>query len=204
MGNQVVQYEVDGRQVLLNPTDLSTLAASPFWYGIPILSPPNRVRNSTFRSSGRSYVFPNNLGEHHIHGEIGYKSWKVADYGSNEKQGAYVTSHFSYVDHPECMTYFPHELTLSFTYSLKEGVLSLYGHVRNDCREEAPLALGFHPYFNISLGSKEAAHFDLQFRLRKNGLSLQRDLLKDFLRNPCSVKSCAMGWPIAASLLRSD
>lgn len=156
IGNQAVSFISHGQEVLYKPPGMDALREKPTRYGVPVLSPPNRVRDGKFSYKGISYTLPNDgRSPHHIHGQIGKLPWKIVEQGASEEQGAYVTAQFSYEEHDDILAYFPHELIFEFTYRLKAGELSLEGHIVNTGRTEAPLAFGFHPYFALSGGAKD-------------------------------------------------
>ncbi|MBA2940801.1 aldose 1-epimerase [Paenibacillus sp. CGMCC 1.16610] len=159
IGNNLYRFTCDGVEVLMPPASLSSLWHEPnevFKYGTPLLSPPNRVRNGRFLFKGREYKLPlNEPPDHHLHGEICSKAWKVVGYGASEKEGAWVTSQFRYADYPEIMGYFPHMLVFTMTYRLKAGRLYMEGGIENKGVEEAPFAFGLHPYFAVPFGDGE-------------------------------------------------
>lgn len=159
IGNNLYSFACSGYEVLMSPSSLNSLSQESngvFKYGTPLLSPPNRVRNGRFLYMGREYKLPlNEPPDHHLHGEICSKAWEVIGYGASEEEGAWVTSQFRYVDHPEIMAYFPHMLVFTMTYRLKGGRLWLEGVIGNEGVEEAPFAFGLHPYFAVPFGSGE-------------------------------------------------
>jgi aldose 1-epimerase len=137
-----------GREIVLQPPSLNVLRETPFRYGIPILSPPGRTSKGRFVHRGVEYQLPTAGGEHQTHGEIGAVPWRVLACAANE-EGAYVTAVYHYRDDPDRYAYFPHDLSLTITYSLRDGSLSLQGEARNEGPRHSPFALGFHPYFRI-------------------------------------------------------
>jgi aldose 1-epimerase len=160
MGNNLFNFESAGHQVIHPPESLKSLTSDTFATykcGIPILSPPNRVKNGSFIFRGKQYNLPlNEPPDHHLHGQIGSKAWEVMDSGVTEERGAYVTSRFSYSMHPEIMKYFPHPLTFTLNCRLHKGRLYLEGGIVNESQEEeSPYAFGFHPYFSLPFESGE-------------------------------------------------
>ncbi|MDF2960304.1 MAG: aldose 1-epimerase [Paenibacillus sp.] len=152
MGNNLFHLSFGQYSVLLEPPDTEDLASFSSKFGVPVLFPPNRIRNGRFTLGNREYQLPQNEGEDHIHGEIRHRPWKVIRHGVNETWGAFVTSEFKLVDCPEMFEYFPHRLVFRMTYSLKNSRLSLIGEIENMDEHDAPLFLGFHPYFSYPEG----------------------------------------------------
>lgn len=159
IGSNLFRFTSDGHEIILPPASLTAFendSFAAFQYGTPILFPPNRVRNGHFTYKGREYKLPlNEPPDHHLHGELCSKAWTLSGYGATQEEGAWVTSRFRYADHPEIMAYFPHLLTFTMTYRLKDGCLSLEGVIENEGMEEAPFAFGLHPYFPLPFGSGE-------------------------------------------------
>lgn len=159
IGNNLFRFECGGHEIILPPASLDSFrreSFAAFQYGTPLLFPPNRVRNGRFSFRGREYKLPlNEPPDHHLHGEICSKAWEIAGYGASQEEGAWVTSRFRYADHTEIMAYFPHLLTFTMTYRLKEGHLYLEGVIENEGVYEAPFAFGLHPYFPLPFGSGE-------------------------------------------------
>lgn len=160
IGNNLYRFESRGRQVIMPPVSLESLQEEAFGSykcGIPILSPPNRVKNGSFTFRGRTYRLPlNEPPHHHLHGEIGAKRWDIVDTGAADDIGAYVTCRFRYASYPEIMTYFSHPLSFVVTYRLSEGRLEMEGTVSNESADdEAPFAFGLHPYFALPYATGE-------------------------------------------------
>lgn len=152
IGNNLYRFTVKGSPVIQPPKHLPDFRKDPFvpfQYGIPILYPPNRIKNGTFTFQGREYRLPLNEPTNHLHGEICSKAWEIRDYGASEETGAFVTCRFRYEDHPEMMAYFPHSLVFEVTYRLFEGALIMESSIANEGKDEAPFAYGLHPYFPI-------------------------------------------------------
>ena len=157
VGNNLFRFEIDGHQVIMPPLSLQALkndATTAFKYGIPILFPPNRVKNGHFTYNGRDYSLPLNEPGNHLHGEISTKGWEVLEFGVSEELGAFVTSRFLYASHPEILAYFPHRLSFTITYRLYEGRLHMSATIFNEDEVEAPFAFGLHPYFYVPFVSQ--------------------------------------------------
>jgi aldose 1-epimerase len=159
IGNNLFRFESFGKSVILSPVSLEALkneTFADFKYGTPILYPPNRIKNGSFEFRGRSYQLPlNEPPSNHLHGEICSKAWEILEYGTSSEKGAYVTSTFRFSEHPEILSYFPHKLVFTVTYSLRNGQLQMTVKILNEGEDEAPFAFGLHPYFNIPFEPEE-------------------------------------------------
>lgn len=150
IGNHMVRFEVQGKQVLLSPPNTAALKEKPSHFAVPILFPPNRISEATYTYKGRTYTFPKKPGtNYHIHGELNHKPWIVTETGVDE-HGAYIISTFRYTDHPEMFKYYPHPLEFRQTYRLYNGQLTCILDIDNEGEDEAPLAVGYHPYFKVN------------------------------------------------------
>ncbi|WP_232699454.1 aldose 1-epimerase [Brevibacillus daliensis] len=150
IGNNLFRFTVKGEEVLIYPEQVAMIKEASARYGIPILFPPNKVRKGTFSFQGKQYQLGLNKGEHHSHGELRVRPWKVVAKGATADRGAFVMSEFDFNDHPDLLHAFQSRLVFRFTYSLFEGELTLTGEVTNHGSETAPFTLGFHPYFTVS------------------------------------------------------
>lgn len=151
IGNNLIRFDHQGKSYISVPPSLKQLGdqVSCYQYGSAILFPPNRIKDAKFIFNNKEYRLPKNEDPNHLHGELCFKEWEVIDYGADDLNGCYITSNFNITEDPSIMEYFPHSITFTFTYRLKEGKLQLSGEVYNSGEEEAPYALGFHPYFPI-------------------------------------------------------
>jgi aldose 1-epimerase len=159
MGNNLIQFESGGYPVISPPISLNSFKddlVTNFKYGIPILSPPNRIKKGRYNFQEKVYHLPlNEPPDHHLHGELCSKAWEIVDFGASDEQGAYVTSRFRYAKHPEIMQYFPHPLSFTVTHRLHNGCLQLSGTIVNEGMDEAPFAFGLHPYFTVPFENEE-------------------------------------------------
>lgn len=164
IGNNVYSFESRGRQVLESPPSLRYMIEDPFhayYYGTPLLFPPNRIPGGTFTYKGREYRFPLNEEKFHLHGEISMRPWELVACGASDERGAYAISRFKYRDHPDLLAFFPHALTFTIECVLKEGGFSLSGSIVNEGVDEAPFAFGLHPYFVVPFGQ----HTDIRLQM---------------------------------------
>ena len=132
-----------GAVLLREPPDVKTLAAAPNVYGLPLLFPPNRIRDGHFSFGGCSYDFPINepARHHHIHGLLSTASFSRMD-------GASFTFRAD-AQHPYLT--FPHAFTVTREFSLSADGLVQTLTVRNDSAQPMPLGTGFHAAWSVPL-----------------------------------------------------
>ncbi|WP_179298793.1 aldose 1-epimerase [Evansella halocellulosilytica] len=160
IGNNLIRFSHQGESFISIPPSVKKMKdeVTCYQYGSAILFPPNRVKKATFSYQNKTYHLPKNEDPNHLHGELCFKPWQVVDTSCDESNGCSITSQFKLQHHPTMMNYFPHDLTFTLTYVLKDGILELTGMVENQGEDESPYALGFHPYFPIPKGNEEQVH----------------------------------------------
>ena len=156
-GNRAIGMLVDGQNILYVPSsDPAQLKADRSLNGIPFLAPwANRMPDG-FWANGKQYLFNTALDSIRrdgngipIHGMLTASPfWEVTECVANETS-AHVTSRLEFWRHPDLMANWPiaHEYTM--TYRLAQGVLEVSVTVTNLSTEPMPVAIGFHPYFQI-------------------------------------------------------
>ena len=165
VGNRAYELKVHGRNLLYFPApDVAAFkkSARPGLNGIPFLAPwANRLSGGGFWANGRRYLFntgletvrvdPNNIA---IHGMLSASPlWEVVAVQADGK-GARVTSRLPFWKYPELMANWPFAHEYEMTYALEGGALEVITTVRNLATEAMPVAVGFHPYFNIPGASR--------------------------------------------------
>lgn len=138
-----------GLDILRRPPDFKTYAARPRVYGIPVIFPPNRIRDGVFRTAWREYMLPINSPDgHHCHGTIGLDAWEVRRV---ETQGDRAVVETVYRNGPGKDFYqgFPHEFEFSNTFVLTPAGLEHAYRVTNLGAEPMPAGVGFHIAFNV-------------------------------------------------------
>ena len=132
-----------GAVLLREPKDPQTLAAAPNVYGLPLLFPPNRIRDGHFSFGGRSYDFPINepARHHHIHGLLSTTPFSC--------EGGAAFTFRADAEHPYLS--FPHAFTVTRAFALDEGGLVQTLTVRNDSALPMPLGTGFHAAWSVPL-----------------------------------------------------
>ncbi len=171
VGNRAYELKVHGKNLLYFPLpDAAALqnGKPPSFSGIPFMAPwANRLAGGGFWASGQRFRFNSDLGTVRVnssgiamHGMLTASPlWEVTDVGADSRS-AHVTSRLQFWKHPDLMANWPFAHEYEVTYRLAEDVLQVSTTVRNLGAEPMPLAIGFHPYFNIPdvPRSEETAH----------------------------------------------
>jgi aldose 1-epimerase len=67
-----------------------------------------------------------------------------------DDRSAWVTSRLEFFRNPAWMRQFPFAHTIEMTHRLQDGVLEVTTRIENLSIEPMPLAIGFHPYFQLT------------------------------------------------------
>lgn len=147
---------VNGHDVIRkNFTSVDEVRKSPGLRGIPLLAPyANRLDEQAFYANGQKYNFDMELGNVRgnvpIHGYVSNtREWVLVEAKADET-GAWVTSRLDFYKNPRFMKQFPFAHTITVTYKLADGMLETRTRVENMSSEPMPLAIGYHPYFNLT------------------------------------------------------
>jgi aldose 1-epimerase len=157
IGNRAYQMLVRGENFLHFPFDNpSALNGDRHLNGIPFLAPwANRMPDG-FHANGKYYRFnpdsetirpdPNGIP---IHGLLTASPfWEVVDV-SADANSAQVTSRLEFWKHPDLMANWPFAHDYEMTYRLAGGVLEVSVTITNRSTDPMPIAVGFHPYFQL-------------------------------------------------------
>ncbi len=156
VGNIAFEMKVKGHDVLRWPqATVAAFKANPGMTGIPFLGPwANRLDETAFYANGKRYAFDMDLGNVRgaipIHGFLTTNNqWQVA---ALEATGtaASVRSRLEFFRQPSWMKQWPFAHTIEMTYRLQDGVLEVSTLVTNMSAEPMPVAIGFHPYFQLT------------------------------------------------------
>jgi aldose 1-epimerase len=134
--------------------------ARPGLNGIPLLAPfANRLDEQAFYANGKKYNFDMELGNVRgaipIHGYLSSaKDWKLVE-AKADSSAAWVTTRLDFYRNPQWMQQFPFAHTLQMTYRLQDGVLEVRTRIENLSVEPMPVAIGFHPYFQLTDSMRE-------------------------------------------------
>jgi aldose 1-epimerase len=158
IGNRAYEMKVHGGNILfLGAADVAQLKEHPGLSGIPFLAPwANRMADNGFWANGKKYAFNSTLGSVRVaptgiamHGMLSTSpEWEVTAVKS-DKNAAWVTSRFEFWKYPELMANWPFAHEYEMTYKLSHGALEVITTVVNKSAEPMPLAIGYHPYYNL-------------------------------------------------------
>jgi aldose 1-epimerase len=158
IGNRAYEMRVHGQNILYYPyQNAAGLRDSEHLNGIPFLAPwANRMAGGGFHANGRTYTFNMSLDSIRldgygmpIHGLLTSSPfWEVTGMGADESS-AYVTSRLQFWRHPDLMANWPFAHEYTMTYRLAGGVLEVKVSVISRSTDPMPIAVGFHPYFQL-------------------------------------------------------
>jgi aldose 1-epimerase len=128
--------------------------------GIPFMGPwANRLDEQAFYANGKRYAFDMALGNvrgaHPIHGFLSAARWEVVE-AKADATSAWVTSRLEFFRQPDWMAQFPFAHTLEMTHRLQDGALEILVQLHNLSAEPMPIAVGFHPYFQVADAPRDA------------------------------------------------
>ena len=154
---------VKGQDVIRKTwTSLDALRKAPGLNGIPLLWPfANRLDEQAFYANGRKYSFDLGLGNTGrgavpIHGYLtNAREWKVVEARADDN-AAWVTSRLEFHRYPSYIKQFPFAHVLTMTYRLADGMLEVRTHIENLSSDPMPVAIGYHPYFQLTDSPREA------------------------------------------------
>jgi aldose 1-epimerase len=158
VGNMAYEMNAGGKNILWFPyRNPAELKEKPVSCGIPFLAPwANRIDADAYWVNGRKYLlnrgldtFRHDAHQQPIHGVLNYSpSWTLVSAGA-DKRSAWATSRLEFWRHPEMMAQFPFAHTLTMTYRLENGVLEVETTIQNQSAEPMPVAIGYHPFFQL-------------------------------------------------------
>ncbi|MFB9277373.1 aldose epimerase [Cohnella cellulosilytica] len=136
-GGIVISCRLHGQELFYLDRETFTNPQANIRGGNPVLFPiAGQLVNGEYEWNGKTYRMKN-------HGVARTSAWEVAETGTGDS--AYITLRLRSSE--ETLAAYPFEFELSFTYRLKNGVLSIEQQYRNLSREPMPMVAGFHPYF---------------------------------------------------------
>lgn len=159
IGNIAYSMKVRGKEIFWKPPQsLAELKAKPAQMGNPLLAPwANRIEGMSYWINGKQRHFENggdlrpDANGNPIHGLVIYTDrWQAA--GQGTENGAWVRSRLDFGKHPDWMRQFPFAHTIEMTYRLKDGQLEVDTAITNQAAEQLPVAIGYHPWFQIPGG----------------------------------------------------
>ena len=129
-------YLPAGKELLRVPETEAQMAAAPNLYGLPILFPPNRIRDGRFFFGGREYTFPLNEPEqrNHIHGFLSATPFAQTGDGLFEYRATEKNPYMS----------FSHSFSVRRRYCPGPEGLFHTVEVTNESGEDMPVGTGIH------------------------------------------------------------
>jgi aldose 1-epimerase len=157
-GNSAFQMRVKGKDVVRFPyasVEEYLKGGGRGMAGVPFLGPwANRLDEMAFYANGKKYLLNPDLGNvrqsaNPIHGFLTNVPWQVVEAKADGKS-AWVVSRLEFYKQPQWMAQWPFAHTLEMTYRLQDGALEVHTKIDNLSTEAMPVAIGFHPYFQVN------------------------------------------------------
>lgn len=157
LGNRTCEMLVHGANILHFPYEnLSTAISERHLNGIPFLAPWANRMPGGFYANGKHYGFNPELDFVRmdqngipIHGLVWASPfWEIIDLAADD-DSAYVTSRLEFWRHPDLMANWPFAHEYEMTHRLSGGSLEVTVTVINRSADPMPIAIGFHPYFEL-------------------------------------------------------
>jgi aldose 1-epimerase len=162
VGNVAFDMTVKGAQILRFPfKTVEEFRKTPRLSGIPFMGPwANRLDELGFYANGQRYGFNMDLGNvrgpRPIHGFLSSTSrWRVTE-ARADASSAWVTSRLEFYREPAWMAQFPFAHAIDMTYRLRGGVLEVATRIENLSHDPMPVAIGYHPYFQLTDSPRDA------------------------------------------------
>jgi aldose 1-epimerase len=158
IGNIAYAFTVNGQNALWFPyASPAELKAKPVLCGIPFLAPwANRIDGDSYWVNGREYrlnpALANLRRDSHqkpIHGLLLFSPFWVRESYGADASSAWSTSRLEFWKYPELMAQFPFAHDIVMTHRLENGALQVETTLGNLSTEPMPVAVGFHPYFQL-------------------------------------------------------
>jgi aldose 1-epimerase len=154
------RVQVKGKDLVRTSATLADFQARPGLNGVPLLAPfANRLDETAFYANGRKYNFDLELGN--VRGPIpstgyvnGSNAWQLVE-AKADGRGAWVTCRLDFYKIPVFMAQFPFAHTITMTYRVSEGALEVRTRLDNLSAEPMPVAIGFHPIFELPDGNRD-------------------------------------------------
>jgi aldose 1-epimerase len=156
VGNVAFSMKVNGQELLYWPFEsVAAFKTKPTLSGIPLLAPfANRLDETAFYANGTRYAFDLTLGNVRspipIHGFVtSTDRWQLIEQ-KTDATAAWATSRLDFSSEPNWMRQWPFAHTIEVTHRIERGVLEVRTRITNRSADPMPLAIGFHPYFQLT------------------------------------------------------
>jgi aldose 1-epimerase len=162
VGNMAYGMTVKGHNILRFPFASidDYRSRPPSRHGIPLLAPwGNRLDEQAFYANGKRYAFDMQLGNVTgaipIHGFMSLTDqWQIVEL-KHDGTAAWLTSRLDAYKQPSWVRQWPFAHTIEMTYRLQGGVLEVRTTVTNHAVEPMPVALGYHPWLQLTDSPRE-------------------------------------------------
>src|SRR4029079_3661722 len=162
VGDIAFAMKVKGHDILRWPyASIDEFKARPALSGIPFVGPwANRLDEQAFYANGKRYRFDMDLGNVRgaipIHGFLTTTDrWQVIEIKAHGC-AAWVTSRLEFFRQPAWMKQWPFAHTIELTYKLEKGELEVSTPLTSSSAEAMPVAIGFHPYLQLTDSPRNA------------------------------------------------
>ena len=173
VGNIAYEMSVKGHNVLRFPfASVDDFKARPMgMHGIPLMAPwANRLDEQAFYANGKRYPFDMELGNVRgtipIHGFMTQTDrWQVVEM-RHDATAAWLTSRLEAFRLPAWMKQWPFAHTIEMTYRLANGELEVRTAITNHSAEPMPVAIGYHPFFQLTDSPRDDWTIEVPARTR--------------------------------------
>lgn len=158
VGNNALEFSLQGKNYMftggLSPAEVKQRKRL---CGNPLLAPwANRLLPSSFPANGRTYPLKEEIGNLRkdanglpIHGLLAFSdAWEVMHVEASENL-AEATCRLEFWRYPDLMAQWPFAHSLFLTYRLRGGALEVETIIENYAVDPMPVAIGYHPYFQL-------------------------------------------------------
>jgi aldose 1-epimerase len=154
------RVQVKGHDLVRASATLADFMSRPGLNGVPFLAPfANRLDETAFYANGKKYNF--DLEQGNVRGPIpqtgyvnGAKAWQLVEAKADAKS-AWVTCRLDFYKIPAFMKQFPFAHTVTMTYRVEDGTLEVHTKLDNLSADPMPVAVGFHPIFELPDGNRD-------------------------------------------------
>lgn len=145
-GCNVYSIEFAGHELLKQPKSLKDVLGVD--NGIPLLYPtPNRIRNSRFTFSGKTYRFSPNDEQNFSHGLVHSVPWELLKVDDGDGKTVFHCR-LKFEPGSERFRLFPHRHALELSVTLTDGAVRFTYTVDNSAGDQpVPFGMAYHPWF---------------------------------------------------------
>ncbi len=162
VGNMAYSMTVKGEEILRFPfASIDEFKATRAgMHGIPFMAPwANRLDEQAFYANGTRYPFDmalgNVTGATPIHGFLSRATqWEVVEM-KHDARAAWVTSRLDVSRQPAWMKQWPFAHAIEMRYRLSDGELEVHTKITNHSAEPMPVAVGYHPFFQLTDSTRD-------------------------------------------------